>query len=68
VHGQAVASEAVKERIAHIVSEEDPGKPLSDQTIADLLKKENIDIARRTVAKYREMLGILPSSRRRRII
>lgn len=66
VEGGAVASEAVKERIRHIVAEEDPRKPLSDQAIADLLKKEGIDIARRTVAKYREMLGILPSSRRRR--
>ncbi|MCB2226385.1 MAG: RNA polymerase factor sigma-54 [Desulfarculaceae bacterium] len=63
--GQAMASEAVKERIRKIISEENPAKPLSDQTIADMLKKEDIDIARRTVAKYREMLGILPSSRRR---
>ncbi len=66
VEGGAVASEAVKERIRRLIAEEDAKKPLSDQAIADLLKRENIDIARRTVAKYREMLGILPSSRRRR--
>ncbi len=63
--GQAMASEAVKERIRRIIAEENPAKPLSDQAIADILKAEDIDIARRTVAKYREMLGLLPSSRRR---
>jgi RNA polymerase sigma-54 factor len=68
VEGGAVASEAVKERIRRIISEEDPARPLSDQAIGDMLIKENIDIARRTVAKYREMLGILPSSRRRQIL
>ena len=68
VQGGAVASEAVKERIRQIISGEDPMHPLSDQTIGEMLQKENIDIARRTVAKYREMLGILPSSRRRQIL
>ncbi|MBI4799786.1 MAG: RNA polymerase factor sigma-54 [Desulfarculus sp.] len=68
VQGGAVASEAVKDRIRHIVAAEDPAHPLSDQTIGEMLQKENIDIARRTVAKYREMLGILPSSRRRQIL
>ena len=65
VAGGAVASEAVKDRIRKVIAGEDSNKPFSDQTIADQLKRENIDIARRTVAKYREMLGILPSSRRR---
>ncbi|MBI5521860.1 MAG: RNA polymerase factor sigma-54 [Desulfarculus sp.] len=68
VQGGAVASEAVKDRIRHIVAAEDPAHPLSDQTIGEMLQRENIDIARRTVAKYREMLGILPSSRRRQIL
>lgn len=68
VQGGAVASEAVKDRIRQIIAAEDPSKPLSDQTIGEMLQKENIDIARRTVAKYREMLGILPSSRRRQIL
>lgn len=63
--GQAMASEAVKERIRQIITGEDTLKPLSDQVIAEMLEREDIDIARRTVAKYREMLGILPSSRRR---
>ncbi len=44
-----------------------PRRPLSDQYIAELLAKENIDIARRTVAKYRELMGILPSSKRRQV-
>jgi RNA polymerase sigma-54 factor len=56
----------VKEKIKHLVTREDPKKPLSDQQIVDLLAKDNIDIARRTVAKYREMLNILPSSKRKR--
>ncbi len=64
--GDALASSAVKEKIKHLVDKEDLKKPLSDQQIVDLLKKDNIDIARRTVAKYREMLHILPSSKRKR--
>ncbi|MCB2189336.1 MAG: RNA polymerase factor sigma-54 [Deltaproteobacteria bacterium] len=65
VHGEAVASEAVKERIRQIIAAENPASPLSDEDIAGILKKENIDIARRTVAKYRVMLGILSSNQRR---
>ncbi len=64
--GDALASSAVKEKIKHLITKEDPKKPLSDQQIVEMLQKENVDIARRTVAKYREMLGILPSSRRKR--
>jgi RNA polymerase sigma-54 factor len=64
--GDALASSAVKERIKQMISREDPKRPLSDQQIVDLLAKENVDIARRTVAKYREMLHILPSSKRKR--
>jgi RNA polymerase sigma-54 factor len=66
VMGEAVASESVKERIRQLVREENASKPYSDQEIVDILEKENISIARRTVAKYREMLGILPSNRRRK--
>ncbi len=68
VVGDAVASESVKERIRRIIREEDPGKPYSDQEIVDLLKRDNIRIARRTVAKYREMLGILPSHKRKQLL
>jgi len=48
------------------VANEDPRKPLSDQKISDILSKEDIVVARRTVAKYREMLNILPSSKRKK--
>ena len=65
--GADVASEAVKEKIRQMVSKEDATKPLSDQRIVELLRAENIDIARRTVAKYRDMLGILSSSKRKKI-
>ncbi len=67
VHGADVASETVKEKVKAIVSQEDPAHPFSDQKIVEMLLKENINIARRTVAKYREMLGILPSSKRKKV-
>ncbi len=63
----AVASEAVKERIKTLVSSEDARRPLSDQKLVELLRAENIEIARRTVAKYREMLGILSSGKRKKV-
>lgn len=64
--GDTIASKSVKENIRRIVSAEDARKPLSDLEIVELLDKADIDIARRTVAKYREMMGILPSSRRKK--
>lgn len=64
--GETIASKSVKEEIKQLVSKEDPKKPYSDCEIVDLLKKKGIDIARRTVAKYREMMGILPSSKRKK--
>jgi RNA polymerase sigma-54 factor len=65
--GQDLASEAVKARIRDIIEQEDPGSPLSDAKIADRLEEEdNIDIARRTVAKYREKMGILSSTKRKK--
>jgi RNA polymerase sigma-54 factor len=67
VHGEQVAAEAVKRRIKKLISGEDGATPLSDDQIVGLLKRENIDIARRTVAKYREALGIPPSSKRRTV-
>ena len=63
--GDDLASTAVQERIKAIISKEDPKHPLRDQKIAEILKDEDIDIARRTVAKYREVLGILSSSQRK---
>ncbi|MFP3928845.1 MAG: RNA polymerase factor sigma-54 [Desulfobacteraceae bacterium] len=63
--GEAVASESVKQRIRDIIKNEDKKNPYSDQEVADILKESNIDVARRTVAKYRDTLGILPSRKRR---
>ncbi len=64
--GESVASESVKLKIKDLVDNEDAKNPLSDQKIVELLRKEGIDIARRTVAKYRDILKILPSSKRKR--
>jgi RNA polymerase sigma-54 factor len=66
--GSDVSSESVKQKILQIIGREDPRKPCSDQYIAEVLGRENIDIARRTVAKYRELLGVLPSSKRKRYL
>ncbi|MGE0528934.1 MAG: RNA polymerase factor sigma-54, partial [Bdellovibrionales bacterium] len=65
--GDSLASESVKLKIKNLVGEEDPRNPLSDQKIVELLKKDGIQIARRTVAKYRDMLKILPSSKRKKL-
>ncbi|MFO7753886.1 MAG: RNA polymerase factor sigma-54 [Desulfobacteraceae bacterium] len=62
----ALASESVKDKIKTLVENEDPDAPLSDEKIADLLADANIRIARRTVAKYRKMLKILPSNKRKK--
>ncbi len=62
-----VSSSTIKEKIKAIIASENPENPISDQGIVDLLKKENIDIARRTVAKYRESLGVESSSRRKKL-
>jgi RNA polymerase sigma-54 factor len=65
--GDFIASESVKNKIKEIVEGEDPRKPYSDQRLAELLAKDNIEIARRTVTKYREMLRIGSSSERKRM-
>ena len=64
--GEDLASESVKNQLRHLISAEDPKSPHSDQKIVELMRVQGIEIARRTVAKYREVLGILPSSKRRR--
>ncbi|HDQ03004.1 MAG TPA: RNA polymerase sigma-54 factor [Deltaproteobacteria bacterium] len=64
--GETVASKSVKEAIKKIISQENHKKPHSDCEIVELLKANGIDIARRTVAKYREIMGILPSSKRKK--
>jgi len=65
--GDSIASESVKSKIKDIIAEENPKKPYSDQKIVDILRQEGIDIARRTVTKYREMLNIRSSTERKRL-
>lgn len=64
--GDSVASESIRNRIRQLVHAENPAQPLSDNKISVLLAKENIQVARRTVAKYRDQLGILPVKFRRK--
>ena len=63
--GSSISSKSVKELIRELVDEEDPAKPLSDSKLTDLLAERGIDIRRRTVAKYREELGISASHLRK---
>jgi len=63
--GSIVSNNVVKDVIKEMVGAEDPYKPMSDSEIADELKKKGYNVARRTVAKYREVLGIPPSNIRR---
>jgi RNA polymerase sigma-54 factor len=65
--GEAIASESVKEKIRKIIAAEDPRRPLSDQRIAEMLKAGQIEIARRTVTKYREAMNLLSSTKRRQV-
>lgn len=64
-NGEAVSNKTIKEMIAHLIESESPRKPLSDDQITKILAEKNIKIARRTVAKYRESMGILATSLRR---
>lgn len=65
MHGEAIASASVLNQIKQIIDAENPKNPYSDQQLSEMLEAANIKVARRTVAKYREMLKVLPSSRRR---
>lgn len=64
--GDSLASVSVKKIIAEMIGKEDPKHPLADQKIVELLDERGIQLARRTVAKYREQLNILPSSKRKK--
>lgn len=64
--GIDIAGESLKLKIKEMIGNEDPKRPLSDQKISELLSTKDIIVARRTVAKYREMMGILPSSKRKK--
>lgn len=63
--GREMSNTSIKDMIAKIIAGEDPAKPFSDQEVVAILKEKEITIARRTVAKYREELGILPTNLRR---
>ena len=65
--GEAVSSVTIKQRIRKMIEEEDATRPLSDSRIADILGKEGLPLARRTVAKYREELRIPPSNLRKTV-
>jgi RNA polymerase sigma-54 factor len=65
--GAEVSSTAIRAKIRKLVAAEDPAEPLSDSRIAELLSQDGVQVARRTVAKYREALGIGSSSDRRRV-
>jgi RNA polymerase sigma-54 factor len=68
MQGETLASESVKSLLREIISKEDSKKPYSDEKLVQLLKDNNIHIARRTISKYREMMKILSSNERRKIL
>ncbi|HSU18037.1 RNA polymerase factor sigma-54 [Longimicrobium sp.] len=65
--GEDVSARGIKAQIEKLVSDEDPAHPLTDQAIVNILKEEGIQIARRTVAKYRDQLGVLSARMRKRV-
>jgi RNA polymerase sigma-54 factor len=65
--GEDISARGVKDKIQHLVDDEDSKRPLTDQAIVNLLRSEGVKIARRTVAKYRDQLGILPARMRKRV-
>ncbi len=66
-YGESVSSVTIKQRIRKIIENEDPRKPLSDSKIVSILQREGLELARRTIAKYREELKI-PTSNQRKIL
>jgi RNA polymerase sigma-54 factor len=67
MEGETIASESVKSKIKEIIAGENAKKPYSDQKLVEILRQHGIDIARRTVTKYREMLNIGSSTDRKRL-
>ncbi len=65
--GEDVSARGIKDQIEKMVEGEDPTNPLTDQEIVATLQRRGIQIARRTVAKYRDQLGILPARMRKRV-
>ena len=66
IAGQNTSSQEIKKEIIELIQQEDKKKPLSDDKLMQLLQEKEIEISRRTVAKYREALGIPSSSKRKR--
>ncbi|MDG1851958.1 MAG: RNA polymerase factor sigma-54, partial [Gammaproteobacteria bacterium] len=66
--GGEFSSTAIRALIKKLVASENPQKPLSDSKITQLLSDQGINIARRTIAKYRESLSIAPSNERKRLL
>ena len=60
-----MAAGAIKQKLAALIESEPPGKPYSDQKLTDMLAEQGLNVARRTVAKYREAMNILPASNRK---
>ncbi len=65
--GEDASARSIRAKLQKMVGEEDSGKPLTDQQIVHLFQEQGIQIARRTVAKYRDQLGILPARMRKRV-
>ena len=65
--GEDISARGVRDKIEKLVADEDVHKPLTDQKLVELLKTDGVKIARRTVAKYRDQLGILPARMRKRV-
>ncbi|OGF96711.1 MAG: RNA polymerase sigma-54 factor [Candidatus Glassbacteria bacterium GWA2_58_10] len=65
--GEDVSARGIKDKISKMIEAEEPSKPLTDQEIVARLKVDGLQIARRTVAKYRDQMGILPARMRKRV-
>jgi RNA polymerase sigma-54 factor len=65
--GEDISARGVRDKIEKLVGHEDVHKPLTDQKLVELLKTDGVKIARRTVAKYRDQIGILPARMRKRV-
>jgi RNA polymerase sigma-54 factor len=65
--GEDVSARGIKDQIEKLVSSEDPRDPLTDQAIVNILREQGVNIARRTVAKYRDQLGVLSARMRKRV-
>jgi RNA polymerase sigma-54 factor len=62
-----VSARGIKDQIQKLVENEDPKNPLTDQAIVNVLRESGVNIARRTVAKYRDQLGVLSARMRKRV-